>query len=95
MDAKKLGRFRRKLRQKVVESIIGQGWYQHGKLHRYGNKPAINWPIRFQNWYRNGKLHREDDLPASIWVDGSATWYQLVGGLLPRRQQTPYQFWGN
>jgi antitoxin component YwqK of YwqJK toxin-antitoxin module len=56
-------------------------WYRNvknGKLHRFGNLPAIKNKRsdgRLE-WYQNGKLHRDDDKPAVIFADGTKLWYQ-------------------
>ncbi len=42
-------------------------WYNHGKIHRDHDKPAIVSRDITMQWYRHGKLHRDNDLPAVEW----------------------------
>ncbi len=53
-------------------------WYQFGKLHREGDKPAaLRTMGQEREWYCHGKLHRDGDLPAAIYNYGNIYhWYQ-------------------
>ena len=42
-------------------------WYQHGKYHREGDKPAVIYSNGIQMWYKNGRQHRDHDGPAVYW----------------------------
>ena len=39
-------------------------WNKNGKLHRGGDKPAIEWNDGGKEWYKDGKRHRDGDNPA-------------------------------
>lgn len=41
-------------------------YLQNGKLHRFGDEPAIVYTNGESHWYKNGKLHRRGDLPAIV-----------------------------
>ena len=60
-----------------------QTWYQHGKVHREGDKPAVIYSNGYQAWYQHGKLHRESidpvtgqTRPAFIAENGYPMWYK-------------------
>jgi hypothetical protein len=50
-------------------------WYDHGKLHRDGDEPAV-----YQNkdkiYYKHGKIHRDDDKPAVIRANGTLEYFK-------------------
>ncbi len=50
-------------------------WYQHGKLHRDNDLPAVIYTNGTQMWYQHGKLHRDNDLPAVIYSDGAVEYW--------------------
>ena len=62
-------------------------WYKNGKLHREGDKPAIEHKNGTRNWYKFGKLHREGDLPAVEFLYGTKMWY--YNGELHREGDLP------
>ena len=41
---------------------------KNGKLHSYGDAPAIVYDDGSELWYKEGKKHRENDLPAYIQI---------------------------
>ena len=51
-------------------------WYKDGKLHRAGNKPAIERADGDRHWYKDGKLHRAGDKPAIERANGDREWYK-------------------
>ena len=64
------------------------------KLHRDGDKPAIEYADGRKDWYqngkfwcKNGKLHRDNDKPAVEYADGAKFWYQ--NGKLHRSNDKP------
>jgi hypothetical protein len=59
----------------AVVSDKCQYWYQHGKLHRDNDLPAIIGTGGRQYWFQHGESHRDNDLPAAIY-DGKLEWYQ-------------------
>jgi hypothetical protein len=54
-------------------------WYQHGKLHRDNNKPAIVWDYGCE-WWVNGVRHREDG-PAVHESPGTLTKKWFLNGV--------------
>ena len=59
----------------MIEPEGTQKWFQHGKLHRAFNRPAVVYTDGTQVWYVNDKRHRDDGLPALIDVRGHMDWY--------------------
>lgn len=56
-------------------------WFQHGKLHRNGDKPAItNFHESLREYYKNGVLHREHG-PARV-TEYVEEWF--LNGMLHR-----------
>jgi hypothetical protein len=59
-----------------------QYWYKNGKLHRDGDKPAIDQNDGTREWYRNGEKYtpapEQDCNPSnkSVIIDGKR--YKLV-----------------
>ena len=51
-------------------------WWEHGRLHREGDKPASISPDGMHEWYWHGELHRDGDQPAAIFSSGTRHWYQ-------------------
>jgi hypothetical protein len=51
-------------------------WYNHGKIHRDGDKPAYISPDGIKMWFKDGKKHRDEDRPAYIGKDGEKEWWQ-------------------
>ena len=63
-------------------------WYnQQGKLHREGDKPAVEYADGAKQWWFKGQLHREGDKPAGEYADGSKEW--LVNGQFHREGGLP------
>ena len=62
-----LGRLHRDGAPAVVDDRGLQMWYNHGKLHRDGDMPAITWSDHegFE-WWNDGKRHRDGKEPAVI-----------------------------
>lgn len=71
----------------IDDFSIRERWYQHGKLHRTKDLPALidysisdgEKYIKRLEWYQHGKLHRGNDSPASInytLEDVTEEWYQ-------------------
>jgi hypothetical protein len=50
-------------------------WYQHGKMHRDGDKPAIICTDGAVYYYKNNHLHRDNDQPAVIQANGMREWW--------------------
>jgi hypothetical protein len=50
-------------------------WYQNGKWHRDGDKPAME-KADCKLWFQQGELHRDEDKPAIEYTNGSKYWYQ-------------------
>ena len=63
------------------------GWYQHNRLHRDNDLPAlVDVCNSIKEWHQRGELHRDNDLPAVI--SGLHTeWWQH--GQLHREQDMP------
>jgi hypothetical protein len=51
-------------------------WYKDGKLHRAGDKPAIEYADGSRAWYKDGLRHRDGDLPAVEYASGYRAWYK-------------------
>ena len=51
-------------------------WYKDGKLHRAGDKPAVEWDDGTRYWYKDGKMHRAGDKPAIEYASGAREWYR-------------------
>lgn len=49
-------------------------WYHHGKIHRDGDRPAIERECGDLYWYQHGQLHRNGDQPAFISNFYSKLW---------------------
>lgn len=63
-------------------------WFDDkGRLHRDGDKPAIEYKSGKKCWYRKGQLHRDNDKPALIDEDGNQRWYHH--GMLHRDNDQP------
>ena len=63
----------------VIESNGIQRWYQHGKIHRGGDRPDVVMTLIGQlEWHQNQdqtcRLHREGDRPALVLSDGTQKW---------------------
>ena len=56
-------------------------WWVHGKLHRIGGGPAIEWGDKTKMWYINDKLHKMNG-PAVKYANGDKEWW--VDGELHR-----------
>ena len=65
-----------KRRSYIIEYSISAQYHIDNKLHRYNDKPAIEWSIGSKEWFQNGTLYRDNDKPAVEWSDGSKYWYQ-------------------
>jgi|SRR6185437_1534814 len=50
----------------AIECPTGKAWFQQGRLHRDGDKPAIKYADGNREWRIQGMLHRKDDLPALV-----------------------------
>ena len=81
---------RKKLIHSITETRGANGyreWYKDGKLHRAGDKPAIEYADGSRAWYKDGLRHRDGDLPAVEWASGPREWYKEGklnrGGNLP------------
>ena len=48
---------------------------EYGRLHSFGDKPAVVSEFRYSQWYKHGKLHRENDLPAHIGIKNHKEWW--------------------
>lgn len=57
----------------------------HGKFHRDGDLPAVEWDDGGKEWYQNGKIHREKDDPAIIRSNGDKEWW--VNGRFKKRSR--------
>ena len=54
---------------------------KNGKLHSYGDAPAIVYDDGSELWYKEGKVHRENDLPAYIQI-GEIEKKEKNGGIM-------------
>ncbi len=70
--------------------VYSQKWYQHGLLHRDGDKPARVKPGNRKVWYQHGKIHRDGDKPA-VKTCNRKEW--RVNGLLHRDNDLPAIVW--
>lgn len=59
---------------KVLASIYPIGRDDEGRLHSFGDDPAIGLPSA-QAWFKHGVLHREGDLPAYV-TDDEKQWFR-------------------
>ena len=50
-------------------------WFQYGKLHRDGDKPAGD-IYGVLTWYKHGLKHRDGDKPAIICTNGDKYWFK-------------------
>jgi hypothetical protein len=92
---------RKELIHSITEMREADGtryWYKEGKLHRAGDKPAIEYADGSRAWYKDGLRHRDGDLPAVEWASGDREWYKE--GKLNRAGDKPaiecadgYRFW--
>lgn len=60
-----------KITYKILHHNKCEIWYNHGKIHRDEDKPALYMTVgpeirKSKVWYRNGKIHRNNDKPAMI-----------------------------
>jgi hypothetical protein len=53
-----------------------RAWYKDDKLHRDGDRPALEYPSGDREWYKEGKLHRDGNLPAIECASGYRAWYK-------------------
>ena len=60
----------------VIDEYENKCWYKDGKLHREGDKPAIEYSDATKKWYKEGKFHREGDKPAIEYSNGTKLWYK-------------------
>jgi uncharacterized protein CbrC (UPF0167 family) len=92
---------RKKLIHSITETRGANGyreWYKDGKLHRAGDKPAIEYADGSRAWYKDGLRHRDGDLPAVEWASGDREWWK--NGKRHRAGDKPaieradgYRFW--
>jgi hypothetical protein len=64
----------------------GQKWYQHGRLHRDGDLPAVICLNGDKFYYRNGQNYRADDKPNVVRIDGTVAWWRND---VPHRDDLP------
>ena len=50
--------------------------YKNGKLHRDGDKPAVEYANGHKYYYKNGKQHRDGDKPAVELANGNKIYYK-------------------
>lgn len=67
-------------------------WYQFSKLHRDGDKPAVEFIDGIRYWYMYGKIHRDDDKSAIEFSDGTQICYQY-GKLCLRHHKLLFPTW--
>lgn len=69
-------------------------WCRFGRIHRDGDKPAVEYWDGKKIWYKDGHVHRDGDKPA-IESRGYIAWYYY--GCLHRPNNKPaviYPLWG-
>jgi len=86
----------------LIKSIIDgvKRTYRGGRVHSYGDEPAIVFEDGSSTWCKDGRIHREGDQPAVIRADGYKSWYE--NGVLCRKGKLPHvisgdgtQYWYN
>lgn len=50
-------------------------WYLEAKLHRDGDKPAVEHDDGSKEWWRHGQRHRDGDQPAFVFASGRLEWW--------------------
>lgn len=64
-----------------------QMWFQHGRLHRENDLPAIIYCDGTKEWWFNGLRHRDHDRAAIICSNGFMEWWNH--GVLHRSGRSP------
>jgi hypothetical protein len=74
--------------EQVITNFRGDKYYYvNAVLHRYNNKPAIEYANGDKYWYSHGILHRENDKPAIEYANGDKSWYNK--GVIHRDNNKP------
>lgn len=63
-------------------------WWYDGRLHRDGDRPAIECVNGDKFWFINGLLHRDNDMPAVIYGNGTMEWYRHGERYFPNHWET-------
>jgi len=66
---------------------------EKGRLHSFGDNPAIVWSSGGKEWFYHGLHHRDGDKPAVIGGDGHMEWYKH--GKRHRDNDKPAVIWAN